>query len=273
MTALPCRRSPTPKADAGLPPRRLGRPAEGPRPRAAVPTLAGPARRARRCGAGPPGAGRVRRPEDGRGRSSNVYPEPGPGRAPRRAEHAGRPGRFAKDLLAAVGRGRVPPPTSRPTSIRQLRNHKDAEVNAEIAKVWGTVRETSADRAKVDRRVSKASCSPKPDQRARRRTRPGRLRQDLPAVPHPVRHRRQGRPRADRLEPGRPRIRPVERARPDRPDRQGLPRPRRRHHRRPGPHRDHPRRGQGRDHAQTANETVVIPRRRDRGAARRASSR
>ncbi len=55
----------------------------------------------------------------------------------------------ARALLAAVGAGRIASKDLSADVIRQLRNHKNAEVDASIGKVWGTARETSADRAKA----------------------------------------------------------------------------------------------------------------------------
>ncbi len=55
----------------------------------------------------------------------------------------------ARSLLAAVGAGRVASKDLSADIVRQLRNLKDKEVDEQIGKVWGTVRETSADRAKL----------------------------------------------------------------------------------------------------------------------------
>ncbi len=54
----------------------------------------------------------------------------------------------ARALLAAVGEKRVASKDLSADLIRQLRNLKNGEVDNQIGKVWGTVRETSADRAK-----------------------------------------------------------------------------------------------------------------------------
>jgi putative membrane-bound dehydrogenase-like protein len=56
---------------------------------------------------------------------------------------------YAKALLAAVGEKRVPPGDLSADLIRQLRNHKDSEVDAAIGRVWGSARETPSDRIKV----------------------------------------------------------------------------------------------------------------------------
>jgi len=54
----------------------------------------------------------------------------------------------SKALLAAVGNGSVPSKDLSADLVRQLRNHKSREIEAELKKVWGTVRETSSDRAR-----------------------------------------------------------------------------------------------------------------------------
>ena len=56
---------------------------------------------------------------------------------------------YAKALLAAVEASRVPRTDLSADLIRQLRNLKDAQVDAEIGRVWGTARETPKDRAKL----------------------------------------------------------------------------------------------------------------------------
>ncbi len=56
---------------------------------------------------------------------------------------------YAKSLLLAVGDKRVPASDLSADLIRQLRNHKDGEIDASIGRVWGTVRETSGDRVKL----------------------------------------------------------------------------------------------------------------------------
>jgi putative membrane-bound dehydrogenase-like protein len=50
-------------------------------------------------------------------------------------------------LLAAVAGGRVPSSDLSADLIRQLRNHKSRDLDARIGKVWGSVRETTGDRA------------------------------------------------------------------------------------------------------------------------------
>ncbi|WP_254053661.1 PVC-type heme-binding CxxCH protein [Singulisphaera sp. GP187] len=56
---------------------------------------------------------------------------------------------FARPLLAAVGKGTVSSADLSADLIRQLRNHKDKDVDAQIAKHWGAVRETTEDKAKL----------------------------------------------------------------------------------------------------------------------------
>ncbi|MBS0211475.1 MAG: DUF1080 domain-containing protein [Planctomycetes bacterium] len=60
---------------------------------------------------------------------------------------ASRPA-YGTALLAAVEAKRVPSTDLSADVIRQLRNLKDAQVDAEIARVWGTARDTPADKAK-----------------------------------------------------------------------------------------------------------------------------
>ena len=55
----------------------------------------------------------------------------------------------AKVLLASVGEGKVAPADLSADLIRQLKNHKDSEVDAAITRVWGSARETPSDRIKT----------------------------------------------------------------------------------------------------------------------------
>jgi len=113
----------------------------------------------------------------------------------------------SKALLDAVGSEGVASKDVSADLVRQLRNHKNAEIDARLGKVWGTVRETSADRAKVIaayRKMITATDGRKPDPELG----PRRLRKGLSAMSHPLRHGRKDRSRADRLEPGGPRLRP-----------------------------------------------------------------
>jgi putative membrane-bound dehydrogenase-like protein len=55
----------------------------------------------------------------------------------------------SRTLLEAVGAGRIPARDLAADIVRQLRNHKDPDIDARIGKVWGTVRETPAERAKL----------------------------------------------------------------------------------------------------------------------------
>lgn len=56
---------------------------------------------------------------------------------------------FAKPLLAAVEAKTVPVADLSADLVRQLRNLKDSAINEQLAKVWGTVREADADKAKL----------------------------------------------------------------------------------------------------------------------------
>ncbi|HEV3168118.1 MAG TPA: PVC-type heme-binding CxxCH protein [Isosphaeraceae bacterium] len=56
---------------------------------------------------------------------------------------------FARPLLEAVGAKRVPSSDLSADLIRQLRNLKDDALSDQISRVWGTVRETTEDKAKL----------------------------------------------------------------------------------------------------------------------------
>ena len=75
---------------------------------------------------------------------------------------AARPGP-AGALLDAVGSGRVPAGDLAAELIRQLRSHKSAELDTKIGKVWGSVRETTKDKAALIAKF-KALLSPRPKQ-------------------------------------------------------------------------------------------------------------
>ena len=59
-----------------------------------------------------------------------------------------RPG-FARELMAAIEAKTVPPTDVSAEIIRQLRGFQDAAIDKQIAALWGTVRETPADRKKL----------------------------------------------------------------------------------------------------------------------------
>ncbi len=67
----------------------------------------------------------------------------------------------ARALLSAVGAQRLPAADLSADLVRQLHNLKDAAVDSRLAEVWGTVRETGQDRAKLIAR-SKALLTSKP---------------------------------------------------------------------------------------------------------------
>ncbi|WP_422926268.1 PVC-type heme-binding CxxCH protein [Singulisphaera sp. PoT] len=72
----------------------------------------------------------------------------------------------AKTLLAAVGDGKVPATDLSAEIIRLLRNHKDETLNAEIGRLWGTARDTSADSAKriqQYKQIAKETSAEEPD--------------------------------------------------------------------------------------------------------------
>ena len=90
-------------------------------------------------------------------------------------------------------------------------------------KVWGSVRETTG-RPRPEHRPVQGHADGEGGPPARPAAGPRRLRQDMPAVPHLVRRRGQGRSRSHRLQPCRPRLCAVERPRPQCLDRSRLPR-------------------------------------------------
>ena len=57
---------------------------------------------------------------------------------------ASRP--LSRPLLAAVTENKIPPKNLTADVVRQLRNLKDPAIQAEVAKIYGAVRETSADK-------------------------------------------------------------------------------------------------------------------------------
>jgi putative heme-binding domain-containing protein len=56
---------------------------------------------------------------------------------------------YAKALMAAVGQKKIPPTDISAETVRQLRNLQDKELDKQIADLWGTVRDTPAERAKL----------------------------------------------------------------------------------------------------------------------------
>ncbi len=72
----------------------------------------------------------------------------------------------AKALLAALGQKRVASADVSADIIRQMRNLRSPEIDKQITKVWGTVRETAQDRAKEIARYKRLIADkrlPKPD--------------------------------------------------------------------------------------------------------------
>ncbi len=55
---------------------------------------------------------------------------------------------FAKPLIAVVADGKIPRNALTADIIRQLRNLKNADIDADLQKVYGTIRESSADKKK-----------------------------------------------------------------------------------------------------------------------------
>jgi len=58
----------------------------------------------------------------------------------------------SRALMAAVGSGQVPASDLSAEIIRLLRNHKDSRLDAEIGRLWGAVRDTTADSARLIRK-------------------------------------------------------------------------------------------------------------------------
>ncbi|HEX3451120.1 MAG TPA: c-type cytochrome, partial [Isosphaeraceae bacterium] len=56
---------------------------------------------------------------------------------------------WAKELLAAVEAGKLPRTDLTADLVRQLRNLKDPSLDAQLVQVWGNVRETTGDRARL----------------------------------------------------------------------------------------------------------------------------
>lgn len=55
---------------------------------------------------------------------------------------------YVKPLLAAVGNKKIPSQDLTADILRQLRNFKDPEIDAQVVKTWGVARETEADKLK-----------------------------------------------------------------------------------------------------------------------------
>jgi len=81
-------------------------------------------------------------------------------------------------MVAAINDGRIPRAALTAEIIRQLRNLKNAEIDADLQKVYGTIRESSADSR---RRLNATSALPAAAPNRRRIAWSGRVRPDLPA--------------------------------------------------------------------------------------------
>jgi putative membrane-bound dehydrogenase-like protein len=57
--------------------------------------------------------------------------------------------RYAADLLQAIAAGKIPKADLGPAAARQVRAFHDAKLDASLARVWGEVRETSADKLRL----------------------------------------------------------------------------------------------------------------------------
>ena len=62
---------------------------------------------------------------------------------------------FARPLLVAIAQQKIPAKDLTADVVRQLRQFKDASVNEQVAKLWGTVRETEADKLDTIARYKK----------------------------------------------------------------------------------------------------------------------
>ncbi len=74
---------------------------------------------------------------------------------------------WSRALLSAVEAGKLPRADLTADLVRQIRNFKDADIDSRIGRVWGTIRETTADRARSIARykamlTSKPARSPDP---------------------------------------------------------------------------------------------------------------
>jgi putative heme-binding domain-containing protein len=62
---------------------------------------------------------------------------------------------YAKPLLAAVGDKKIPSKDLSADIVRQLRSLKDSQINEQVVKTWGTMRETEGDKLKEIARFKK----------------------------------------------------------------------------------------------------------------------
>ncbi len=74
---------------------------------------------------------------------------------------------WARALLGAIEAGKLPRADLTADLVRQVRNFKDTDIDSRIKRVWGTVRETTADRARTIARykgmlTSKPARTPEP---------------------------------------------------------------------------------------------------------------
>lgn len=56
---------------------------------------------------------------------------------------------FAKELLAMIAAGKIPVADLGPAAARQIRDFNDAALNQQLRQVWGELRDTTADKAKL----------------------------------------------------------------------------------------------------------------------------
>jgi hypothetical protein len=128
---------------------------------------------------------------------------------------------WAAQLVDALVSGQVARTEVGAFVVRKIENLGDAALAARMQDVWGRVKATpETKRKRIDE--LKARLGARSARRGRPAARPRGLLAHLPAVPHAVRARRQGRARADRREPPRPRVPALERRRSQRGRRQGL---------------------------------------------------
>ena len=128
-------------------------------------------------------------------------------------------GLSANEKRSALGHARLPRPVctcldqsrARPTQVpakdlsadlvRQLHNLKDESIDKMIGDVWGQVRNTPADKAALIASYRKLLGGYQPE--IGPNVGPCRIRQNVPAVSHPLRRWLEHRARPDRLQSGR----------------------------------------------------------------------
>ena len=118
-------------------------------------------------------------------------------------------------LLDAVENHQIPAGDISVFTARQLRQFKDRTISDKLAKVWGTLRESSADKQQQMAHYKRAAYARVPQAR-RCVARPANLQPHVHPMPHALWRRRKNRPRSDRLESRPCRLCPTKSDRPQR---------------------------------------------------------